>query len=141
MTETMETLRRRYPGAVAFSFGDSPEMADALLALVLSGVKTASCGAARDFGEGGQPPPVVGRRDIALDGAGRPAAVIETLEVFHKRFDEIDLDFALAEGEGDESVEDWRRGHAEFFARNGGFDPEMMLLCERFRLVEALPRD
>ena len=38
-----------YEDAVTFQFGDSPELADELLALVLAGAKTATCGALRDF--------------------------------------------------------------------------------------------
>ncbi len=30
------------------------------------------------------------------------------------------------------------RKHIAFFTRNVGFDPEMELVCERFRLVEVL---
>jgi len=120
---------------VGFTFGDSRELCDRLLALVRSGAKTASCGALRDF-EAGEDMPVVGRRDIALDWDGRPALMIETTEVTIRPFREVPEDFALAEGEG--SFEDWRRGHIEFFTRNGGFDPEMELVCERFRLVEVL---
>lgn len=125
---------------VTFSFGDSPEMADNLLALVLAGTKTATCGALRDFGPGGEPMPEVGRRDVVLDGQGRPAAVIETLEVEIRRFDQIDEAFARDEGEGLQTLADWRAGHEAFFARNGGFSPDMALVCERFRLVEALSR-
>lgn len=128
------------PSAVTFSFGDSPEMADALLALVLAGTKTATCGALRDFGEGAEPMPVVGRRDVVLDGNGRRAAVIETLEVTVRRFDEVDPAFARDEGEGDRSLPGWREGHQAYFARNGGFSPDMILVCERFRLVEVLDR-
>ena len=40
-----------YENAVTFQFGDSPELADELLALVLSGAKTATCGAMRDFND------------------------------------------------------------------------------------------
>ncbi len=126
--------------SVSFSFGDSPAMADALLALVLAGRKTATCGALRDFPEGSPDRPHVGRRDTVLDGAGRPAAIIETLEVTIRRFDEMDEAFARDEGEGLLTLADWREGHQTYFARNGGFAPDMLLLCERFRLVEALPR-
>ncbi len=126
---------------VSFTFGDSPAMADELLALVLAGEKTATCGPLRDFGPDGEAMPVVGRRDTVLDGRGRPAAVIETLEVTIRRFDEIDEAFARDEGEGLRTLEDWRAGHQAYFERNGGFSPDMDLVCERFRLVEALPRD
>ena len=60
----------------------------------------------------------------------------ETTEVTIRRFRDVPEDFALAEGEG--SFDDWTRGHIDFFTRNGGFDPDMELVCERFRLVEML---
>ena len=74
------TLPARYKDALSFAFGDSPELADELLALVLCGKKTATCGALRDI-EAGEPMPEVGRRDVVLDGRGKPACVIETIEV------------------------------------------------------------
>lgn len=116
-----------------FSFGDSPEMADRLLDFVLSGAKTATCWAARD-GELTH----VGKRMVAKDGAGHPRAVIETVSLEKLRFNEVGWTFAHAEGEGDECLEDWRDGHRAYFARNGGFAPDMLLYCERFRLVETI---
>ena len=130
-------LPPEYQNAISFQFGDSPELADELLELVLSGVKTATCGALRDFAEA-EPMPQVGRRDVVLDGTGRPACVIETTEVTIRRFCDVDTAFAIAEGEG--PYEAWHSGHRAYFERNGGFDPEMLLVCERFRLVLALDR-
>ncbi|KJV11014.1 ASCH domain-containing protein [Elstera litoralis] len=130
-------LPPEYQNAIRFQFGDSPELADELLELVLRGVKTATCGALRDYGEA-EPMPQVGRRDVVLDGAGRPACVIETTEVTIQRFCDVDNAFAIAEGEG--PYEAWRSGHRAYFARNGGFDPEMPLVCERFRLILVLDR-
>ena len=127
-----------FADAVTFSFGDSPAMSDELLGLVLTGKKTATCGALRDYSAGGEAMPVIGRRDVVLDGQGRRAAVIETIEVTIRRFDEVDQDFARDEGEGDRTLADWREGHQSFFERNGGFSPDMQLICERFRLVEVL---
>ena len=120
---------------VSFKFGDSRELSDRLTALVRVGAKTATCGALRDF-DAGDELPVVGRRDIVLDWDGNPALLIETTEVTIRRFRDVPEDFALAEGEGD--FDDWTRGHIDFFTRNGGFDPDMELVCERFRLVEML---
>ena len=34
-------------------------------------------------------------------------------------------------------LEGWRTSHEAYFARNGGFSPDMWLVCERFTLVEA----
>jgi uncharacterized protein YhfF len=129
-----------YRDAIRFSFGDSPALADELLGLVLAGRKTATCGALNQFGEGGEPMPQVGRRDIVLDGKGRPAAVIETTEVTVMRFDEVDESFARDEGEGDLSLAYWRDAHETYFARNGGFAPDMEVVCERFKLIEVFPR-
>jgi uncharacterized protein YhfF len=126
-----------YASAVTFSFGDSPELADELLALVIAGTKTASCGALRDYQAGGEPMPVVGRRDVVLDGKGRRAAVIETVEVTIRRFDAVGADLAHDEGEGDRSLAYWREAHEAYFRRGGGFSPDMELVCERFRLIEV----
>lgn len=135
--DRLADLKARYPGGETFTFGDGRALCDRLLALVRSGAKTATCGALRDFHAGGEPLPVVGRRDIALDWDGRPALVIETREVTIRRFRDVDEDFALAEGE-DRTLEGWREEHRAYFARNGGWSPEMELVCERFALVEDL---
>lgn len=128
-------LERRYPGAQSFRFGDSEAMSDELLALVRAGTKTATCGALREFTQGGEALPEPGRRDIALNWDGTPALVIETISVEIRRWCDVTEDFALAEGEN-EGLEGWRADHRRFFERNGGFDPEMELVCERFRLIE-----
>lgn len=132
------SLQPGYADAVRFSFGDSPALADELLALVLAGAKTATCGAVRDYGPGKEAMPEVGRRDVVLDGAGNPAAVIETVSLERRRFADEPEAFALAEGEGDFAA--WRAGHVAYFERNGGWSEDLELVCERFKLVEVLPR-
>ena len=116
-----------------FSFGDSSETADALLALVLAGTKSATCSSC----DGGEPSRV-GVRSVVLDGASHPRALVETTEIERRLFCDVDADFARDEGEGDRSLDTWRREHRAFFERNGGFDDRMALWCERFRLVRAL---
>jgi uncharacterized protein YhfF len=75
---------------------------------------------------------------VMLDGAGRPRAVIETVELTQRRFGEVDAAFAWDEGEDDRSLDSWRRAHAAYFTRRGQFAPDMLLWCERFRLVELI---
>ena len=133
----LEDARARYPGAETFSFGDSKALCDEILALVRSGKKTATCGALREFEDGREALPVVGRRDIALNWDGTPALMVETVEVRALPFKEVDEAFAMDEGEFTD-LADWREGHRRYFERNGGFEPGMMLVCERFRLVEDL---
>jgi uncharacterized protein YhfF len=113
-----------------FAFGDSPELADELAELVLVGKKRATCWAAS---EGPKTHP--GKQWVVLDGGGVPIAVIETVELTQRRFDEVDAAFAFEEGEGDRALASWRRAHRNYFGRQGTFAPDMLLYCERFRLV------
>lgn len=135
MGPTLEELKQTYPGATTFTFGDNEALCNRLLELVRSGKKKATCGAARDFGEGGEVLPKVGRRDIALNWDGTPALVVETTQVNFRPFNYVNEDFAFAEGEH-ETLEEWQAEHKAYFERNGGWEPDMRLVCERFRMVE-----
>lgn len=118
----------------SFSFGDSPVIANELAALVLAGLKTATCWNAAD-GPGGAE---VGKRTVMLNGSGKALAVLETVELFIRQFDEVDETFAFDEGEGDQSLAFWRQAHCDYFGRLGQFTEDMLLYCERFRLVERI---
>jgi uncharacterized protein YhfF len=65
--------------------------------------------------------------------------VLETTELVQRTIDDVDASFAFDEGEGDRSLAYWREAHQRYFARNGGFEPGMLLWCERFRLIEIIP--
>lgn len=114
-------------------FGDTPELQDELAALVCSGHKVASCGAAnRDV----MPP--VGMLTLIEDSQGQPQCVIETVRVETMRFCDVPAEFARAEGEGDLSLNYWREAHRAYFTRNGGFAEDMLLWCETFRVVQLI---
>lgn len=136
MSADLDTLKRRYPGAETFRFGDTAALCATLLALVRAGKKVATCAALAEF-EAGEAPPRIGRRDIALNWDGTPALVIETVELIQCRFDEVTEAMALAEGE-DDDLDGWRAGHRAYFERNCGFSSDMQIIWERFRLVEDL---
>ena len=97
-----------------FSFGDSPELADELAELVLAGKKRATCSAASDG-----PSTEIGKRMVMLDGAGRPRAIVETVELAQRRFDEVDEAFAFDEGEDTRTLSSWRKAHRNYFERQG----------------------
>lgn len=119
-----------------FAFGDSPEMADELLALVLSGAKTGTTSWPCD------PEVRVGVEDTILDGRGEPAAVIRYVRVEQVPFNEATAEFAASEGEGDLSLDYWRRAHKEFFTSvDPSFSEDETVQCETFELVYSLPRD
>lgn len=127
----------------AFSFGDSPEQSDELLALVLGGDKTATAGALWDYEAAGEALPSVGTLGIVLDGEGHPRALIVTTAVDVVAFDQVSEEFARLEGEGDLSLAYWREEHERFFTtvagHDKGFSPEMPVVCERFELVWPKP--
>src|ERR1700751_4191063 len=75
--------------AEAFAFGDSKELADGLAALVLEGIKTATCSALWTYEEDQKPIPQKGELSIVIDGAGIPVAVIETIEGFLAPFNAV----------------------------------------------------
>jgi uncharacterized protein YhfF len=125
---------------VAEGWGDSPEMADELGALIASGTKTAACSALWEYEAKGEPLPRVGSKTIVVDGNGNPLCIVEMTEVEVVPYDRVDARFAYEEGEGDRSLAYWRDAHWRFFSRtlpNVGREPtsEMPLVCERFRVI------
>lgn len=121
-----------------WSFGDSPELADELLGLVLTGRKTATAGAVDDYEAAGEALPEVGDVSVVTDGAGNPRAVLRTTRVDVVPFGEVDAEHAALEGEGDGSLESWRRDHEAVWRRRLGveqIDPSMRMVLERFEVV------
>lgn len=121
-------------------FGDNPALADELAALVLAGVKTATCTLLLEMEREGTPLPQVGERAIITRFDGQPLGIIETTSVEVLPFDQVSADFAHAEGEGDRSYASWRAGHERYFGRRCqllglAFSPGLPVVCERFRLV------
>ena len=129
---SVSAVPEKYRSLRSFAFGDGPELADELLELVLKGIKTATCSTEDDPNTS-----TAGERWIVLDGSGTPRCVIETTEVTYRRFGEVDAAFAHDEGEGDRSLAYWQQAHRNYFGRLGRFSEDMMLMCERFRLVEV----
>ena len=129
----------RYPDAPRWAFGDSPALADDLLALVLAGSKRATCNSVADAEARGLMP-TLGEINVVLDGAGQPACTIETTGVDIMRFDAVDAAFAAEEGEGDRSLAFWRQAHQAYFQRQGTFAADMVVVCERFTLRDIFER-
>ncbi len=132
----LSQVREKYPESETFVFGDTKELCEELTSLVLDGSKTATCESLSVYESGKEKMPAVGRIDIATNWDGQPVVAIRTIEIEVRKFMEVDEKFALDEGEND-SLDGWRKDHKAYFARNGSFDPEMSLVCERFEVVEV----
>jgi uncharacterized protein YhfF len=125
---------------VAEGWGDSPALAEELGALIARGIKTATCSALWEWQAEGNPIPQPGLLTIVLNGNGEPLCIVETVEVTLRKYNEVDADFAHAEGEGDFSLRYWREAHRQYFSRvlpkiDREFAEDMPLVCERFRLI------
>lgn len=125
----------------AHAFGDSPELADELAELIVSGPKRATVGWIAEAELDGDTLPEVGDHFIVLDGAGRPRCTIRTTETRRGPLMSVDEAFAWDEGEGDRTLAWWLEAHRGFFARRSEahglrFDEnESELLFERFEVV------
>lgn len=126
------------------AMGDSPALADELLALILAGTKRATASLDRDYGEGRAPRPAAGDHVVVLDGAGAPRCIWRTTEVSIRPLIAVDDAFAHDEGEGDRSRAFWLAAHRGYFARQAAREGFAMtdqepVVFERFRLVWPTP--
>ncbi len=114
------------------------ELRQKLVDAVLRGDKIATAGLATDFApHTNDPLPQPGDRWSLLGYDDEPVAVVETTGLQVVPAGQVDLQFARDEGEGFESVADWRAAHERFWSEQSISD-ETLIVCEHFRLVELL---
>ena len=121
----------------AWAFGGAP---DKLAGLVVSGIKTATCSSLELMRHEGEPLPKPGDCSVILDSAGSAVCIIRTTKVYVETFERVTEEHAFKEGEGDRSLDYWRRIHREFFTDELGaaglpFDEGSELVCEEFEVA------
>lgn len=136
-----------YPEAAAASpeytiehFGDTKQLADELLAHVLSGRKRATSELVADFTARGDQVPRIGSHWIACNGDGTPTIIIRSIELRIGSFSSADAAFAVDEGEDDLSLDSWRREHRRYWTRVSAaqgwkWAESDEIVFERFRVV------
>jgi len=107
---------------------------DQLVAAIVAGEKTTTT------------LPSPGLREVVVDSAGSPVAVIETTAARVMRLADVDLNHALGEGEGYTSVAAWRAAHERFWRsaemRQALDDPmftvgdDTLVVVQEFRLIQ-----
>ena len=112
------------------------ELRRQLVDAVLSGEKTSTAGLWSEYEAEGEAVPSAGDRFVMHGFDDEPVAVVEVTDAKRVPASEIDADFARDEGEGFESVEDWRVAHEDFFKQP--IAPETEIVAVRFRVVETL---
>lgn len=123
----------------SWAFGDAP---DKLAALVKNGVKTATCSAYDLYQTGSEPLPKEGDYSVILDSSGEAVCIVKTVKVCITEFHLVSAEHAYKEGEGDRTLEYWRKVHTDFLTRelskfNLTFSENTKVVCEEFDLVFA----
>ena len=120
-------------------FGDSRELADNLVELVLAGNKRATAALAWEA-DGEDTPPLPGDISLVTNYDGDPKCFIRYTGISVLPFNQVDAQFAFDEGEGDRSLDYWRAAHWAFFSRYCATigrkpDLEMPVVCKRFEVL------
>ncbi len=110
-----EELRPQDP-FVSDGYAGTPEITDGLLELYLSGKKTAGSSILEDFLSAGDPPPRVGNYWIYLNSRHQPSCILRTERIEIHPFKDIPAEIATAEGEGDLSLDYWKKVHSELYS-------------------------
>lgn len=121
----------------AWAYGAEP---DELAELTAKGIKTATASAYYWYEAEGEELPKEGEYSVILNSKDEAVCVTKTTKVYIERFKNISKEQAYKEGEGDRSLEYWRRVHRDFFtnelAEAGiSFDEDMKVVCEEFEVV------
>jgi uncharacterized protein YhfF len=125
---------------ITWKFTNEREAAGRLGILARDGIKTATASLLWEFEDNGEDLPLPGDLSILTDGEGAPLCIIETTAVEVRPFDQVDAQHAHMEGEGDRTLDYWRRVHSQSFTQVcATLDREpsenMPVVCERFRVV------
>ena len=121
----------------AWAFGDDP---DTLAELVRTGVKTATASAYPFYELEGEELPKAGEYSVILNTKDEAVCIIRTTKVYVTPYCQVTAEQAWKEGEGDRSLDYWRRVHEAFFRKELEavgltFTEDMGVICEEFEVV------
>ena len=124
----------------AWSFGVEPDL---LAQLVVTGHKTGTSSLHLLYEMSNEPLPSINEYSIILDSNDNAVCVIKNINVEVIPFNEVTSVHAYKEGEGDKSLNYWRRIHKEFFTKclsqiGIEFTEDMKVVYEEFEVVLKL---
>lgn len=128
------------PTPPSWCFCDNKKDANECAELVVKKIKQATCSSLTWFEKENEKLPEKGDLDIITTWNGEAIAIIETTEVEQITYKNISKEFAKAEGEGDKSLEYWKKVHWAFFTREltqyGELPSEdMLLITQKFKTI------
>lgn len=123
-------------------FCDNERDANECAGLVVKGIKKATSPSLWWFEKNDYKLPESGDLNIVTDWYGNAGALIRTTKIELVPFYEITQEYAGTEGEGDRSLEYWKKVHWDFYSREMepfGEKPteEMVIVCEHFEVLES----
>jgi uncharacterized protein YhfF len=135
-----------------WGFADPGPLRDELTALALAGTKTTTASLYLEFEIEGESIPEPGQRDLLVDSADQPVAIVETVSARVVRLADVDDRHAIDEGEGYEDAGAFRSSHERYWMESGvvdrvrahlgdpdwSIDDDTLVVAERFRIVERL---
>lgn len=124
----------------AWHFCDTEDCANSLAELVIKGIKRGTTSLLRWYESGEEPLPAEGDLNVITDWNGIAKCITRTVKVTLLPFLEVGEELAFIEGEGDKSLEYWRKAHISFFTRelkdiNLKFTEDMMVVFEEFEMI------
>ncbi|GAA3581119.1 ASCH domain-containing protein [Snuella lapsa] len=128
------------PLPVACYFCDNQQDADTCAQLTVEGIKQATSTSLWWFETHKEPLPQIGDLYIITNWNGQAKAIIQTTKVEQVPFKDIALEYAYIEGEGDKSLDYWKKVHWDYYSRvmkAKGTKPteDMIIVCEYFKTV------
>jgi uncharacterized protein YhfF len=125
---------------LSFYFCDNQKDANECAELVVKGIKQATATSLWWYKINNETLPKEGDRFIVTDWDGNAKAIIETTKVSLTPYNEITAEFAEIEGEGDKSLEYWKKVHKAYFTREmepygEKFTENMIIICEQFKVI------
>jgi uncharacterized protein YhfF len=113
---------------------------DRYAAMVLAGMKTATTSLYDAYEIDGDKIPEVGDYAVILDSSDEALFIIQDTKVEIKKFCEVDAEHAFKEGEGDQSLEYWRKAHQKALSADceeygTEFSEDTLCVLEEFQIV------
>lgn len=108
-----------------------------LIKLVLLGEKRATTSLFSEYENDNEPLPKVGDRSIILHDDNSTACLIETEKVIITEFANVTKKMAFIEGEGDKSLEYYKKEHTRIFKLiDPNFNYKTKIVFEVFKVIE-----
>lgn len=121
-------------------FCNTEDCANKLAVLVKQGIKRGTASLYYWYETKGETLPKPGEFSVVTNWNGEAQCIIRALKLIILPFRDVNAEMAFTEGEGDKSLEYWRRVHIEFFTSELegtgiAFSEELIIVFEEFELV------